>query len=499
MAELPGKPGSPWIEAGGFTAYPALQGEVKADIAIVGGGLVGLAAALALQEEGLDVALVEMDRIGHGVTGHTTGKVTPLHGLVYDKLRRSFGDEGARAYAAANLAGLERVEALARKGLDCDREPLPTITYADREEDVRSIEKEVEAATVAGLKARYVESTDLPYSVKAGIRIEEGVAINAAKLCVGLADRIVAGGGSIFEQTRAVGLDEGNPCRVRTESGELVAESVVLATNLPFTDRDLFFAKAHPERSYCIEFECAERVRGMYINASSPTRSLRPGSPGKNTVVLGGESHKVGQEEDQAGSYRRLADFAHQSFSDVQVGWRWSAQDYIPADGIPYIGRLRDRVYVATGLKKWGLAHAMAAAGLFADLAAGRENPWAELYDPGRINPTSSIGSLLRENLNVGKRFFLDRLRNRGSIEKVGPGEGRVVASGRRQLAVYRSAEGKVHALSARCTHLGCIVAWNDAEGSWDCPCHGSRFDVDGRVLNGPAVKDLEPGDAAGG
>jgi glycine/D-amino acid oxidase-like deaminating enzyme/nitrite reductase/ring-hydroxylating ferredoxin subunit len=493
-ADLPGRSGSTWIEAASFTDYPALEGAVKADVAVVGGGIAGLAAALALQGEGLDVAVVEMDRIGHGVTGHTTGKVTPLHGLVYDKLRRRFGEDGARAYASANLAGLEQIESLARKGLDCDREPLPTITYAHREEDIGSIEAEVDAAQAAGLDARYMESTDLPYPVKAAVRIEEGLGINAAKLCVGLADRVMAGGGAIFERTRALKLEEGSPCRVRTQAGELVADSVVLATNIPFTDRDLFFARESPERSYCIEFGCEERLHGMYINASSPTRSLRPGSPG--AVVLGGESHKVGQTGDHAAAYKRLAEFAGEHFVDVEVRWRWSTQDFVPADGVPYIGRLRDRVYVATGLKKWGLAHSMAAAMIFADLAAGRESPWAELYDPARINARASIGTVLKENLNVAKVFFFDRVRKRAGMGDVRPGEGRVVGAGRRQLAVYRSPGGEVKALSARCTHLGCIVSWNDAERSWDCPCHGSRFDVDGKVLSGPAVDDLEPAEA---
>ncbi|MDX6652680.1 MAG: hypothetical protein QOJ38_1461 [Solirubrobacterales bacterium] len=489
----PGRPGSLWIETAAELAFPALSGRASADVAVVGAGIAGLAAALALQADGADVAIVELSKVGEGVTGHTTGKVTALHGLAYDKVASKFGDDGARAYAEANSWGLARVEELAAGGIDCDLERLPTITYADRDEDVTAIEREVEAANRAGLAATYVESTDLPYPIKAGVRVEQGAAINAAKLCQGMAARFVAAGGRIYEGTRAVGVDEGSPCSVRCDGGELVAESVVLATNIPFLDRDLFFARTSPHRSYCIAFETANPVHGMYINASAPTRSLRPAPvAGAELIVLGGEGHKVGQADNHTGSYERLAQFATTHFPDAEFRWRWSSQDYIPADDVPYIGRLRDRVYVATGMKKWGLAHGLVAGRIFADLAAGRESPWAELYDPTRIKPRASALKLIEENLNVAKRFLLDRLRWRGGLDEVAPGSGRVIGRGRRQLAVYRDEAGAAIALSARCTHLGCIVAWNDAEHTWDCPCHGSRFDVEGRVVNGPATSDLE-------
>jgi glycine/D-amino acid oxidase-like deaminating enzyme/nitrite reductase/ring-hydroxylating ferredoxin subunit len=493
---MPGESGSLWIETAGETSYAPLAGNEQADVAVIGGGIAGLATALAMQEHGANVALVELGKVGQGVTGNTTGKVTPLHELIYDKLTSNFGEHGARTYAEANLAGLEMIRALSRDGLDCDLADWPTITYADRDKDVPLIEKEVEAARSAGLEATYLDSAGLSFATKAAIRIEDGAGINAAKLCVGMAERLTAAGGSIHEDTRALSVKEGSPCVVRCEGGELRADIVVAATNIPFLDRDLFFARESAHRSYAIALRTAKPVEGMYINTSSPSHSLRPHADGDGTwMVIGGHGHKTGQTDEHSASYRELAGFAGEHFPDGEIRWRWSTQDFVPVDNVPYMGRLRDTLYVLTGMKKWGLAHAMAGAQICADLAAGRDNPWAELYDPTRIKPRASAVSFIKENMNVAKRFFLDRIRNRGSAEEIAPGEGKVVARGAEQVAVYVDEDGERHALSARCTHLGCIVSWNDAERTWDCPCHGSRFDTAGKVLHGPATRDLEAAD----
>ncbi len=494
---VPEVPRSFWIDTSDTTAYPALSERVSVDVAVLGGGITGVAVATQLKRAGMTVALVEARRLCQGTTGHTTGKLSSLHGLVYDALASSFGEEGARAYGEANEAAIGRVAALAEEyGIGCDFERLPNYTYTEREEEVSQIEAEAEAAKRAGLPATYTEESDLPYPIRAAVRFDDQARFHPRKWCLGLA-RVIEGDGShIFEETRALSVREGRPCRVATNRGELEADRVVVATLLPFTDRGFFFARTHPEREYVLGVRLEGRVpRGMYITAGSPTRSIRshPTADGE-VVLISGESHKTGQAQDYEQRYGRLERFARERLGAHSIDYRFSAQDFYPADQVPYIGQMRrrsDRLYVATGFKAWGLSHAVVAAMILEDQLQGRENPWSALYDPNRLNLRASASSFLKENANVARRLVGDRLTKRRKLAAVARGTGAVVSDGRRQLAAYRDKQGELHTLSARCTHMGCVVSWNDADGTWDCPCHGSRFGVDGEVIHGPAVKPL--------
>jgi len=277
------------------------------------------------------------------------------------------------------------------------------------------------------------------------------------------------------------------------------ADQIVVATHLPIFDRGLYFARSHPERSYVIMVRLASAVpQGMYLSDESPAHSLRAvPTPDGELFMVGGESHKTGQA-DASERYRNLESWAREHFDVVDVEHRWATQDHIPNDKLPMIGRLwpfSDRVLTATGMKKWGLAMGTAAAGILADRVQGRANPLAERFDPVRLHPRAAGATFLKENADDGMRFFADRIRRRGDTDDLAPGEGRVVGSPLRQRAVYRDEDGKLHERSARCTHLGCIVAFNSAERTWDCPCHGSRFGVDGEVIEGPAVRPLPKAD----
>ncbi len=495
---VPEEPQSFWIETSDTTAYPSLRGQVSVDVAVLGGGITGLTVAAHLKRAGMTVAVVEANRLCHGTTGHTTGKLSSLHGLVYDTLTSSFGEEGARAYGEANEAAIERVAALCSEyGIDCDFERVPNYTYTESEQEVSQIEAEVQAAKRVELPATYTEESDLPYPIRAAVRFDGQARFHPRKWCLGLA-RVVEGGGShVFEETRALSVEEGRPCRVQTERGELEAGRVVVATLLPFTDRGFFFARTHPEREHVLGVRLDGPVpHGMYITAGSPTRSIRshPASDGE-VVLVSGESHKTGQAADYQERYARLERFARERLGARSIDYRFSAQDFYPADQVPYIGRMRrgsDRLYTATGFKAWGMSHAVVAAMIIEDQLQGRENPWSEFYSPNRLKPMASASSFIKENANVARRFFGDRLMKRQSLAELASGEGAVVADGSQQLAAYRDEQGELHTVSARCTHLGCIVSWNAADTTWDCPCHGSRFGVDGEVIHGPAVKALK-------
>jgi Rieske Fe-S protein len=358
----------------------------------------------------------------------------------------------------------------------------------------------VEAAGRAGLPAGYVTSSSLPYPIAAAVRVADQVQFHPARYCAALADAVHGDGGSVFERTRALDVDEEQDgVVVRTEHGALRAGRVVMATLLPFADIGGFFAKAAPYRSYAMAVTADVGVaEGMYLGVDSPTRTVRRlDLDGEGGLVVGGGGHKVGQGGDTRAHYDEIERWARDAFGARSVEYRWSAQDYTSGDHVPYVGRMprRTRTFVACGFGKWGLSGGTAAAMLLAESLQGRRSPWAEVFDATRINPVASVGELVKENVDVGRRFVIDRLKRlrAPSVERLAPGEGGIVDLGGDKVAAYRHPDGTLDAVSATCTHLGCTVAWNAAERSWDCPCHGSRFAPDGRLLNGPAVEDLAP------
>ncbi|MDQ4069466.1 MAG: FAD-dependent oxidoreductase, partial [Actinomycetota bacterium] len=345
----------------------------------------------------------------------------------------------------------------------------------------------------------YTTETDLPYPVEAAIRVDDQAQFHPRKYCIGLAEAVDGGGSAVFERTRALSVDEeGDRCTVESDHGRLTASYVIQATHLPTYDRGGLFARAFPTRSYALSARLDGPVpQGMYLSVDSPTRSVRSARmDGEEVVVLGGEGHKVGQDPDTRARYAALEEWARQTFRIRSIDYRWSAQDYTPADNVPYVGPMApgsDRVFVATGFRKWGMSNGSAAAVMLADRIAGVDNPFADFFDSNRVNVKQSAKELIKENADVVKRFVGDRLKSEArSVADLAPGEAAVVVDGTERVAAYRDPAGVVHAVSPVCTHMGCMVTWNTAETTWDCPCHGSRYTCDGEVIQGPAVKDLE-------
>jgi len=492
-------PNSLWVATGPATDYPRLHGDLKVDAAVIGAGITGLSAALLLSQAGLDVAVVERHRVGSGASGYTTAKLSSLHGLTYARLRSRFGAEVAHAYAQANEAGLERVAGwVDGLTIDCDLRRRSNYTYAASDGELEEIEAEVEAAREAGLEAAFVEDVPLPVDSPGAIRLDRQAEFHPTRYLAGLATELERTGGKIFEKARAVSVRDGAPCRIEVDGGELTAENVVIASQFPFPDRAFFFARMHAERSYALALRIeGAPPPGMFISASSPTRSIRAHPlGGEELLLVGGEGHKVGQGGPTAPRYQRLEEFARGHWNVASAEFRWSTQDNMSVDGLPFIGRLTPRsrgLYTATGYRKWGLAMGTAAAEMLVDKILGRDNPWASAFDANRFDPIPSAKDFVAENADVAFHFFADRVSRRAAAEAadLAPGEGRVVSKHGRQVALSRDEDGRQRAISARCTHLGCIVAWNDAERSWDCPCHGSRFGPDGEVLQGPATRPL--------
>ncbi|MBD0372432.1 MAG: FAD-dependent oxidoreductase [Pyrinomonadaceae bacterium] len=497
---LPGRPVSLWIATTPETDYPQLPENLTVDVAVLGGGITGLAVAYHLKQAGLSVAVVEAGRIVKSVTGNTTAKITSLHSLIYDHLISQFSEEQARAYAEAQETAKDRVASLVTElSIDCDFRRASAYTYTLLDEEVSQIESEVKAAERLGLPVSFVQSTELPFAVKAAVKFDNQAQFHPRKYLLALAEQVVGNGCHIFEETRAFDIDEGEPCTIKTSRGTLKANSVVLATHFPYQDPNIYFAAMHPMRSYVLGCRLnGPMPQGMYVSVGTPHNSIRSNPyEGGEIVMLGGEHHKTGQGGDMADRYRHLEEWARANFDVQSVEFRWSTQDNNTVDKVPYIGRLSagsKDLYVATGFGGWGMTNSHVAALLLTDMILGRKNPWEEVFDPSRFKPVTSARDFISENMNVAAEFMGDRVGvpELDDLEKIPTGGGEVVEWKGERVALYKDEGGNLHACSATCTHMGCIVHWNSAEKSWDCPCHGSRFNFDGKVIQGPANKDLE-------
>ncbi len=484
-----------WLDQAARPRYEPLAGTVEVEVAVVGGGIAGLTAALTLKRAGATVAVIEAAGVGTGVTGCTTAKVSALQSTVYSTIRSRHSSERARQYAEASAAGVERLAAIVEEeGIDCDLERRPAATYAASDAELEQIEQEAGAASEAGLPVQMVESLDLPYPVAGALVLADQVQLHPVRYVRGLAAAVQGDGSHVFENSRVLRVEEGSPCTAVTGRGEVRAGHVIVASHYPILDRGLYFARLEAQRSYCIAARLNRGAppRTMAISAGGTTRSLR--SYGDHLIV-GGEGHPTGSGKATPERFRALEEFAREHWDIGAVTHRWSAHDPIPYDHLPMIGVYRpgsSRLWVSTGFMKWGLASATFAATILADQIQGRDNAWADAFSPNRVSLTSA-----HEVAKLGAKFTADLVADRVrppqglSADHVPAGEARVLPDGLGKKGVYREADGTLHAVSLRCTHLGCLLRFNAAERSWDCPCHGSRFDVDGAVLEGPAVRAL--------
>jgi len=500
MTALAGKPTSFWIDSTPTTNFPTLTENVTVDVAIIGGGIAGITAATRLKRAGKTVAVVEADKIVTGVSGHTTAKLTSLHQLIYANLIQEFGEEKARIYGESNQAAIEQVATwVQEEGIDCDFRRQSSYTFASTPQQLPKVEAEVKAAQKLGLPASFVQETSLPFPIAGAVKFENQAQFHIRKYLLHLAKLLPGNGSHVFENSRVTKVNESNPCEVITSQGKVLATDVIITTNLPILDSGLFFAKTSPKRSYLIGASISpeEAPDGMFIGFGSDYHSIRTNPyNGETLLMLGGGGHKVGEKTNTEENYLNLEEYARSRFNIKEIKYRWSTQDFVSFDKLPYIGKLTPlnaHLYVATGFSLWGMTNGTMSGMLLSDLILGIDNPWANLYDATRATPFVTQKSI-EENLNVGKHWFLDRLKGmqRSSFTDVEKGEGKLVTIDGDKVAAYRDEAGELHAVSAVCPHLGCIVNWNSAEKSWDCPCHGSRFDYEGEILHSPAVNKLE-------
>ena len=479
-------------------AHPALSGDVSVDVAIIGGGVVGVVTARLLKERGLRVAVVEAGRVGHGVTGRSTAKVTAQHSLFLQRIEDQHGATAARTYADANRAGVALIgELAARHGLACDLEPADSFVYATTADGVEKLEAERAAAERAGLAMEIVAEAGLPYPVSAALRLAGQAQFQPVDFVAGLAATLPGTGSFVLEGTRATDWDDD---KVVTDAGTITAQHVLMATHLPLGQVGMYYAHTHPHMHavMAVPIDAGRAPAGMHISTDEPKRSIRRhrGANGETVQILTGPTFKHGKPNEEAQAFAELEAFAREHFGWAGGGWRWSNEDYSPRDGLPYVGwsgGTGSSLLVATGFDAWGLSNGAAAGRMLADLCEERENPWAELFDASR-HSLKGLGKFARDQAEVARDLIGGHLR---SYPDAGDGrplaEGDIVKIDGAKAGIYRAEGGGLQGVSAVCTHMGCALGWNPVDRTWDCPCHGSRFAAGGAVVHGPAVRPLEP------
>ena len=487
-----------WNATAPASAFPALSGEIEVDVAIIGGGIVGVTTARMLKDRGLSFALVEARRIGEEVTGKSTAKITSQHNIAYTEIERKFGEEEAQIYADANEAGLQAIVDFAERfAIDCELARCPAFTFTREEKEVGRIEKEVELARILGLPASPTRDTGLPFDVLAAMRWDDQARFHPVKYVKGLAATLPGEGGHVFEQSRVI---DWAPDRIATGTGTVRARHVVMATHLPLGQTGLFYAEAYPHMHPVMMGRAApgRMPEGMYISVETPRHSMRGhvDAAGGDWMIFAGSHFKHGHVDEERRSFEELEAFAREHFG-VEPAFRWTNEDYTPMDHAPFVGWSSSgssAYLVATGFNAWGITNGTAAAMMIADLVTDRENPWLDLYDALRIKPVAGGREFLKGGADVASHLVSGYFGpKRHSFDELRPGEAAILRIDGQNVAGYRDEAGALHAVSAACTHMGCVVGWNETDRSWDCPCHGSRFTMTGEVIHGPAVKPLKP------
>lgn len=498
-----------WMEQAKSPRQTSLHHDLHADVCVIGAGIAGLTTAYLLATRGQSVIVLDSGPIGGGQTQRTTAHLSNAIDDRYFEIERLHGVEGARLVAQSHTAAIDHIESIVGiEGIHCDFERLDGYLFLAPGHSRELLDKEWEACCRAGLKD-LERGTKRPLGsigAEDWLRFPRQAQFHPLDYLFGLAIAFGKKGGQMFTGTPVKHIDGGSPARVHTEAGPVVnCSAVVVATNTPFNDMFAIHTKQAAYRSYVLAAPIPSGSVGkaLYWDTADPyhyvrLQSLKPdtGSAEKRQlIIVGGEDHKTGQGDDPVEINRRLEGWAREHFPQMgPIAYAWSGQVMETIDGLAFIGRNpldKSNVFVATGDSGMGMTHGTIAGLLLSDLILGHENPWAALYDPAR-KPLHAAGKFARENLNVAWQYT-DWVTpgEVSSADQIAPDTGAVLRSGLRKIAVYRDRQGQLHKCSAVCPHLGCVVNWNHEEKTWDCPCHGSRFDQQGKVINGPATTDL--------
>ena len=470
-----------WTRSCTLSERPALNQDIKADAAVIGAGMAGILTAWELERAGVHTVVLEAERIGSGQTKNTTAKITSQHGMFCSEFLEKKGRETAEKYVRANEEAIGEYRRIAEeKGIDCDLEEADSYVYSSEEE---SLVKEAEAAAELGVDASLERELEIPVSCAGAVRFRRQAMFHPLKFAGALAEEL-----TVYENTPVRDLEDN---RLRTPAGSVQADKIVFATHYPFVNfPGMYFTRMHQERSYVLALEGAGNIEGMYIGSGPDALSFR--QYGKY-LLIGGRVHRTGENK-EGGKYEELRNRARILYPGSRETACWSAQDCITADQIPFIGQYapgRPHWFAASGFQKWGMTSSMVSAMIVSDIICGRENPYADIFSPERFS-AEELPQIMKDGgkavKGLIKRFFHIPGETVNLIE---PGHAAVVETAQGKAGVYKTEENKVFQVDIVCPHLGCQLVWNPDERTWDCPCHGSRFDYEGNLLEGPAQEGI--------
>jgi glycine/D-amino acid oxidase-like deaminating enzyme/nitrite reductase/ring-hydroxylating ferredoxin subunit len=478
--------------------FSSLPGSAEADVVIIGAGITGISTAYNLSKKGLKVIVLDSGETGKGTTGSSTGNLY-VPTAQFHSILSKHGQEGLFAVVSARTAALAYIEERIKEfSIDCGFRKVPWFYFTGKKSGINEIEKEYNAMKSGGLTVLDALTADFPFKVKAAVRVNMQAQFNPLQYVQKLAAAINGGNCSIYENTRVTNIKDGNPCYVETTRGTVTAGYVVQATHTP---KGIY--GVHAMMEVYREFAIAVKLNGQlpedgiyWDHEGKDKYSVRTyTSPAGSYLIVLDDSYKVGHMERTRRGFKKIEKYARSIFDVNEVSYLWAAQNYSPADYIPFIGTspLQKNVFIATGFSADGLIYGTAGSMIISDLITGVMNPWAKTFDPVRLSPIASMKTI-KGNLDVTANLISDYIlkSHDEELSSIRKGESRIVNYNKEKAAAFRDNDDRLHVVSAACPHMGCIVHWNNAEQSWDCPCHGSRFDVDGKIIEGPAFNDLK-------
>ncbi|MBE7171791.1 MAG: FAD-dependent oxidoreductase [Williamsia sp.] len=471
-----------------------------ADVLIVGGGITGLTTGLLLQRAGKSCIIIESHEIGFGTTGGTTAHLNTILDTPYNQIEKDFGEDNAQLVAQGTREALELIKKnIEELNIDCDYSVQPGFIFSQTDEQNEELDKILESSRKAGLDMDYSTSIPVPIPFEKAVVVQGQAQFHPLKYIVALAKAYEEAGGMLFQGCHFLDYKTGDPVEATTSRGTIKAKKLLFATHM-LPGINLLSFRCAPYRSYAIAVTLADGKypEGLCYDLYDPYHYYRTQeNGGEKYLIAGGEDHKTGHEENTEAPFLRLEAYVRKFFQVDKTVYRWSSQYFEPADGLAYIGTMPtgdNKIFVATGFSGNGMTYGTLSAIVISSLITEEKSPYEKLFNPGRIKPVAGFANFVKENADVVKEFVSGRF-SVSSIKEVSElarGEARIVKYEGKKIGLYKDEEGALHAVNPVCTHAKCIVSWNSAEHSWDCPCHGGRFTPEGKVLTGPAARDLE-------
>ena len=492
-----------WVESTPKTNYNSISADITTDVLIIGGGITGIFTAYMLSESGLSISIVEADKMAMGVTANTTAKITSQHGLLYNYLLNSFGFETAKGYLDSNEEAIKTISDIIKKeNINCDFISQDAYVYTCDKSNTSKIVDEVSSVTSLGLKAEYVTNSPLPFPIEAAIKFPNQAQFHPRKYLLSLLKVLEKKNVNLYENSQVTNIKHiKDKYEITVNDKKITAKYLVMASHYPIKNfPGMYFIKMYQDASYAIGVELEKNVfDGMYISCDTPATSFRntPLDNGKKLLIVGGASHKTGDTNvDIESSYTNLENYIKSIYPKAKIKYRWMTEDCVSLDKIPYIGefsKFLPNMYVATGYKKWGMTTSHVAAKIISDKIMGKENPYEKIYTATRLEPiknSKEFGNMLKQSvyslaINKGSKPII-------SYTELENDNGGVVDYKGEKLGIYKDKNGKMFAVVPYCKHLGCELSWNNLEKTWDCPCHGSRYDYMGKIITEPTTKSLD-------